>query len=399
MRILFLSPRQCWPALSGAKLREYHFLRALGERGAVTYLYFADAGVAPLSNRELPFCRRIEALPKPQAYSPGKIARGLFGRWPLPLLNYYSGQMAQRVAAVTANEAFDLVHLDSIHMAPYVSQLKPGTRVVYNWHNIESEAMRRYGATVDSLPRRTYAALTARKIEAVERESLKTSFGHIVCSERERVQLSAGAPQARIAVIDNGVDSGYFGQLQRSASPQRIIFVGTMNYYPNVEAAVSFTREIWPRIRARLSSLTFSIVGAHPTPEVLALRREPGVEVTGTVPDVRPFYADAAAAIVPLRTGGGTRLKILEAMAAGIPVLSTPLGAEGLAVEDGRHLILVEAGDAGGWERELVKVAESRSTVTALTAAAGRLVRDRYDWTILGNKLVDTYADWLGAPA
>jgi polysaccharide biosynthesis protein PslH len=395
VQILFISPRQCWPTRSGAKLREYHFVRALALRSDLTYLHFTDPGSAPLTKHELPFCREVVAVPKPASYGTRQLVQGVLGRWPLPILNYTSREMNAAVARVAATK-FDLVHLDSIHMIRY-AQSRPlrGTRAVYNWHNIESEAMLRFAATVSSLSRRWYAALTASKLRALENDMLRDAFGHVVCSKRERQQLLRIAPQARIQVAENGVDTTLFTPDSTAQSPgQQIVFVGTMDYYPNVEAATSFAQNIWPRVREALPGTSLVIVGANPTPAVSALADIPGVTVTGTVPDVRPYYQDALAAIVPLRTGGGTRLKILEAMAAGVPVVSTALGAEGLAVSPGREILIAGADDPAAWIGHLTSLAQVPARQQQIAAALD-LVRSRYDWEIIGRTLGDTYAEWL----
>lgn len=400
MRILFLSPRQCWPARSGAKLREYHFARALGERGQVSYLYFADPGAAPLTCQDLPFFREVVGIQKPPAYGPLKLVRGLCGRWPLPVLNYTSPEMQAAVARMTGGEPYDLVHFDLVHLVRYSESiaLRPGARparIVYNWHNIESEAMRRFSVTASSPAKRWYARLTASKLSQVERHILKTAFGHVVCSAREREELRRIAPSARIAVIENGVDVSAFCPPQEAAGEVRkLLFVGLMDYYPNVQAAVEFAHRIWPRIREKFSGMALWIVGANPVPAVLELGKLEGITVTGTVPDVRPYYRDALAAIVPLRTGGGTRLKILEAMAAGVPVISTPLGAEGLAVTADENILFAGADDPEAWLRQLGYLI-SGSGCKALAASALQLVRTTYDWGILGRKLCDTYEGWL----
>ena len=404
VRILFLSPRQCWPTISGAKLREYHLLRALAQREQVTYLHFTDPGAEPLTRKDLPFCQEVVAIPKPPAYGPAKLVQGVFGRWPLPILNYTSEEMSAAVDRLIATNAYDLIHLDLIHMIRYgeaIASRGKATRIVYNWHNIESELMRRFGATASSPWKSWYARLTARKLASLEQDVLKIAFGHIVCSQRELEELRRIAPSARIAVIENGVDVASFSATA-DASPQtnkrqstRILFVGLMNYTANVEAATSFCQRIWPLLRRRLPDLELWIVGASPTPAVVQLGAVPGVTVTGTVPEVRPYYRDALAAIVPLRTGGGTRLKILEAMAAGVPVVSTPLGAEGLSVTPGENILMAEPDDAETWLRHLEYLKASEPARKALSAAALALVRTTYDWEILGRKLCDTYEGWL----
>ena len=399
-RVLFLSPRQCWPALSGAKLREYHFIRTLGRRAELSYVYFAGPGEKPLTPDDLPFCRRIVCVPKPPAYNPWKLVCGALGRWPLPVLNYTSTEMTSALAQLSAVSDYDLFHVDGIHMyryvEPFVRASQSVPRVVYNWHNIESEAMRRYAATINSRAQRLYARQTAAKIEALERTILKTACGHIVCSERERTQLGRIASTAQIAVVENGVDTAYFaGGNHGGSTPKRIVFVGLMDYYPNVEGAVSFGNRIWPRLRDRLPGVIFTIVGANPTPAVLALKAIPGIEVTGTVPDVRPYYRDALAAIVPLRTGGGTRLKALKAMAAGVPVISTELGAEGLAVTPEQDILIAGTEDHEAWLRHLTRLAGSPEWRRRITTAAMELVRARYDWEIIGEKLSQIYEKWL----
>ena len=158
MRILTLSPRQCWPPLSGAKLRDYYFARALGEHADLTYVQFIEPGARPLSGSDLPFCRTVVPVPKPRGYTPAKIVRGLLGRWPVSVLNYTSREMMEALARVTRGEHYDLVHLESLHMAGYLEPLADllgaWPRVINNWHNIESELMRRYSAASPSPLRR-----------------------------------------------------------------------------------------------------------------------------------------------------------------------------------------------------------------------------------------------------
>ena len=400
MNILFLSPRQCRPARSGAKLREFHFLRALAQRNEVTHLYFADAGAEALTRKDFPFCKQVKSFPKPGAYSPWKIASGVFSSLPISVLNYASPAMEATVRRLTAETRFDLIHLDSIHMIQYGLAAGPGARLVYNWHNIESEALRRYSASSHSLARRWYASLTAGKMESLERDILRNGFGHVVCSDRERDQLRNIVSEADIETIQNGVDTEYFQGAGASVGPNsaagaRIVFVGSFDYYPNVEAATSFAQKHWPLVQQRIPGATLFLVGANPTAAVQALANLPGVTVTGTVPDVRPYYGGALAAIVPLRTGGGTRLKILEAMAAGVPVVSTPLGAEGLAVTPGEDILMADPDDSAAWVDHLLLLLESPQRRRQLAASGQRLVKSRYDWETLGQELCDTYERWL----
>jgi glycosyltransferase involved in cell wall biosynthesis len=392
MRILFLSPRQCWPAVSGAKLRDYHLARSLGENAELTYLYFM--GDSAIASRDMPFCRKIVGINKPKPYTLAKIVRGLVSGLPLTLINYSSPEMTAAIAEVIRSSPFDLVHVESIHMMTYLAAL-PGAlreRIVFNWHNIESELLLRYAASTASLPRKMYASMTARRVEGVERKILRTSFGHLVCSERERKALLEWAPEARIVVVENGVDTKAFAP-PPDAARNRILFVGAMAYHANSDAIRWFTDRIWPAIYARFPQWTLTLVGSDPPPQVLALSERPGVEVTGTVPDVKPYYNQAVLAIVPLLIGGGTRLKILEALAAGVPVISTSLGVEGLAVTHGEEVLIAD-GEAD-WLPAFCSLADQGNLWHQLSIAGRRLVEAHYDWDVLGKSLVATYRQWL----
>jgi sugar transferase (PEP-CTERM/EpsH1 system associated) len=398
MNILFVSPRQCWPVLSGAKLREYHLARALGRQFTMTYVFFSEPGQPVPTLADLPFCKDLVAVRAPDRYSVHRIVRGVLGRWPLPIENYTSGEMTSTIDALVARNAFDLVHLDGVHLAAYVAHLyesTPRLRIAVDWHNIESEGMRRYAGKSPSGPKRIYAAITSRRLAVVEQMLLQRAFGNLVCSERERRQLlSLAPPGARVAVIENGVDVSHFdSQNQHGERPRnRIVFVGAMDYHPNIDAVLTFARRVWPALHLAFPEWRFTIVGSKPAPSVRALSREPGIEVTGSVADVRPYYSEAFASIVPLRTGGGTRLKILEAMAAGVPVLSTSIGAEGLAVTPGENILITDRDE--DWRPALASLADPARR-SYLAQAARNLVRSRYDWEILGEMTRRMYQEWV----
>jgi glycosyltransferase involved in cell wall biosynthesis len=398
MRILFLSPRQSWPTVSGAKLRDYYFAKALGRRAQLTYMYFAERGGTTPGLTEFPFCERVVAVPAPAMYTPAKVLRGLLGRQPLPVVNYTSPEMREAIRGALSGGHFDMIHFDAVQMAAYVpliQQWLPGARIVFNWHNIESELMRRYAGTAPTIVHRIYGNLTARRLETLERELLKGCFGHLVCSGREQEQLQRIAPEARLAVIENGVDAGAFSAIPGGgAARNNLVFVGSMSYHANIDAAVWFTRELWPGIRRRFPQWTLSLVGSNPSPAVQALAGD-GVVVTGTVPSIEPYYGQALAAIVPLRSGAGTRLKILEAMAAGVPVISTTLGAEGLDVAPGENILIADT--AADWIAALESIAGNESRWDSIGGRGRALVTSRYDWEILGNQLFETYRRWLEA--
>lgn len=396
MRILFLSPRLCLPLLTGARIREYYLARALASRAEVTYVSFMQPDFPTPPASDLSFFHEVHLVPLPGRYSFSKIARGLVDSRPLSVLNYTTPEMKATVRALGQGREFDLVHVESCQMAGYVTLLEAlwghPARAVHNWHNIESEVMYRYAGTSNSMPRKMYARLTARRLKRLEDWILRTGFGHTVCSQRERAFA--------------GQRAGDTVHSDRKRRRHRTICSGRRD---RSTPAAGFCRDhglpcqhsgrylVYPPDLATrqgtFPGVAIDAGGGNPRPSVLELRNEPRVEVTGTVPDVRPYYRDAVASIVPLQTGGGTRLKILEAMASGVPVVSTTLGAEGLTVTPGKNIDIVD--DEAGWVTALEALNGQERLWKDRAAAGLELVRASYDWEMLGERLYEAYRVWL----
>jgi glycosyltransferase involved in cell wall biosynthesis len=304
--------------------------------------------------------------------------------------------MVTIVRRLLREEKIELVHVDCTNLARCIYELIDEINqvpVFYDWHNIESDVMAQYSRHAGFL-RKMYALTTAGRLRDLEGRLLRSAAGHIVCSEREQLALRQREPSARVEVIENGVDVAAFSRRSGDEAPRhRIVFVGSMDYHANIDACMYFGRGIWPRLRSRLPAWKLTLVGSRPTPEIVALANDPSIEVTGTVPDVRPYYREAVAAVVPLRLGGGTRLKILEAMAAGVPVISTALGAEGLEVRPGRDILIARTEQ--DWESAL-KAIRTQCCWDGLSTNGRELVSRRYDWDAIGKQLFDVYAGWMG---
>jgi polysaccharide biosynthesis protein PslH len=394
MRLLYFAQNHCWPPTSGARLRNYFLARELASRCSVTLAGIRHPG-DPASEPPPPssgFVRAI-VLEKDRSYTIPKLVRGLLGPLPVTVLNYSSARVARSLAAILDEGEFDIVQIEVVHLMSYLPVIRSARSrpaVLADWHNIESELMRRYAETAPDWPRRAFARRTAALIESAELRFLQACDTHVVASARERDKLLARHPLAGIHVVPNGVDVSYYSNpAQPPGSHHTILFVGMMDYHANIDGALWFVQQVWPGLHRRFPHLRFAIVGRNPTAEVRGLASA-GVIVTGTVPDVRPFYADALAVVVPLRIGSGTRLKILEAMAAGVPVVSTRLGAEGLDVEDGREILLADtAADIIAAVDRLAADPELRGQ---LAGNARALVRRCYDWSILGEQLFQIHA-------
>ena len=389
MHLLQFAPRVCWPLDTGAKLRNYNLARALSAQAQVSLLAFAegDQSAAELDK----VYERVVSIPRTGAYSVGNVLRGSFGKTPLPLLNYTTGEMKQVLAHLLSESDFDLIQIESVHLMNYLPTVRAARSeplVVCDWHNVESELVQQYGERERNVARRVYARKTARLMRDAEKRALTEFDAHLVVSDEDADRLHAVDSSARVFVIENGVDGSQYAS-EVSAAKNRVVFVGSMDYHANIDGARSFARHAWPRLRKSKPELVCTIVGRHPSPRVRELSAIPGIEVTGRVEDVRPYYREAIAAIVPLNVGGGSRLKILEAMAAGVPVVSTVRGAEGLTVTTNENIVLVDSIEE--LAAAVVRIIDDQNLRQHLIEGGKKLVAEHYDWSNIGAKLFAHY--------
>ena len=398
MRVLYFSPRICWPTISGAHLRDYYFARALARNAQLTYvgLVNEDAGAQAEQLRqklEPQKGTKVYALRRDAGYRPVNILRGLIGPTPLNVLNYTSEKVIAALDLILSEQSFDVIQIESMHLIAYAQHIRkvaPRTRLILDWHNIESEILARYAENDANPLRAFYAKRTSVLSRHIEAELLDLCDAHTVCSEREREVLLSRAPGTRIEVVGNGVDCEFFaGDTAQGGEKRDVLFMGRMDYHANIDAAVYFVKTTWPLIHARRPDLRLVIVGAQPPQQVRALASD-SVVVTGTVDDVRPYYHSALISVVPLRVGGGTRLKVLEAMAAGTPLVSTTLGAEGLAVTHGKDILIADSPEAMA---EAVVSMQDSPQRQELIVNARQLVRTRYDWSVAGEILLRLHAE------
>ena len=372
---------------SGARLRNLHLARALAERCSVTLLQISQPGEQTVPNDQAAVFDECLAVSKGRSYTPATILKGLLGPTPLTVLNYTSPEVSDALANLFQTQQFDSVQLESSHLFSYLRLIRAAPAhppVLLDWHNIESELMTRYAAETRSLPKKLIGYRTAALLRKLEGRLVTSCDHHTVVSEREQQKLLHLDPAAQVTVIPNGVDVKAFALPESPGTAENLLFVGSMDYHANIDAVTWFTKTAWPAISQRHPQLHFTIVGRSPDPTVKMLASD-RVHVTGTVEDVRPFYANALAVMVPLRVGGGTRLKILEAMAMGVPVISTNLGAEGILAHDGEDMLLADS--PGEMAAALDRIMSQPALRQKLVASARQLVSEQYDWSSIGSTL------------
>jgi sugar transferase (PEP-CTERM/EpsH1 system associated) len=401
MRILWLKSDLLLPLDKGGKLRTWHLMRHLARRHEITYLAFKEPG-QPAADVEgmKEVAPRVETIIRsepvkgtPRFYA--DAAMHLLDPLPYAVGKYRSAEYRRKLASLLAAEPFDLIVCDFLFPAVNLPKRLPCPAVMFT-HNVESEIWRRHAETkTGALGRLLYGAQYRRMLR-YEQRTLARFDGVLAVSDADRetfARLYPGAIAQPVHVVPTGVDTEYFAPStdpQPSAishQPSNLIFTGSMDWLPNEDAMLYFCRDVLPAIRAEVPDVSLTIVGRTPTPAVRKLAEERGVTVTGRVDDVRPYMRDAAVYIVPLRIGGGTRLKIFEAMAMGKAVVSTTIGAEGLPVADGEHLLLAD--DPASFARAVVHLMRDTAHRGQIEAAARALVLARYDWSAVAGELED----------
>ena len=399
MRILWLKSDLLLPLDKGGKLRTWHLMRQLAKHHAITFLSYADPeqpaedieGMREVASEVITVPRRDAAKGTLAFYL--DAARHLADSRPYAVAKYESAPYRQALLEAMGRTAFDLIVCDFLPPLVNMPTRLPCPAVLFT-HNVEAEIWRRHAETSSSVLKRQLYGMQHRRMLRFEEQAIRRFDGVLAVSEADRetfARLYPGAATRPIHVVPTGVDTAFFApsstepDISSPAASRSLIFTGSMDWLPNEDAMLFFCRDILPLIRAEEPDVTLSIVGRAPTPAVRRLAAEQGVHVTGRVDDVRPYMRDAAVYVVPLRIGGGTRLKIFEAMAMRKAVVSTVVGAEGLPVTGGEHLLLAD--EPRGFARGVVRLLRDLDKRRSVEQAARQLVVSKYDWSVVAADL------------
>lgn len=383
MRILWVKVGGLWPPNTGGRLRSFHILSELSRRHRVTVVTTHAPDEDPDAlRRELPFCERVVSVPRtPPKWHTWRFVAALARAWatglPVDAVRCEDSRVKKEVARVLDSGEVDVCIADFLCAVPNVP-LRGRVPVVHFSHNVEHMIWRRMAAVEPKRWRRALLEREARKLQLYEADACSRVGLTIAVSEDDRDRLAANAPGSLVTAVPTGVDVDYFAPQEVPEIPDRLMFTGSMDWQPNEDGIGWFLDEVLPRIRARIPSVTLTIVGRNPSTRLVAAAQRAGAGVTGTVDDVRPYMAEAPVYVVPLRIGGGTRLKILEALAMGKALVSTTVGAEGLPLVDGRHF--VAADDPQRFADATVALLRDPARRRALGDAGRRLMVERHAW-------------------
>lgn len=402
MKTLFLSQIVPYPPHGGVLQRGFNIVRELGRRAEVHLLAFVHPDALPTSStldesREVlgQYCASIEYFslwPKQsKVHTMAALGAGLLTASPFSVIAHRSSAFAAASARLLASGPFDIVHADTIALTPFVNLgADRPVATVLTHHNIESQLMRRRAEVDQRAPARWFLRREAGKLAAYEAAVSPRYDVNVFMSTADQTLLASRVTGLRGAVVPNGVDVDYFAADEAGGSETALIYTGGMNMFANKDAVLSFLADTWPAVVAAVPDVRFYAVGQDPPRELMALAQaDSRIIATGYVDDIRPLVRRAAVYVVPLRVGGGTRLKVLDAMSSGKAIVSTSVGCEGLDVVPGEHLIVADA--AADFAAATVEMLRDPGRRRRLGAAARTLVQTRYAWPVVGDELVAAY--------
>ncbi|MFI5253713.1 MAG: glycosyltransferase [Bacteroidota bacterium] len=384
MKILYLMPRSPEPATYGAQLRVHYLLQRLAYHNEVTVACFGDAGDAEKISSAIKIPpERVYVLPKPWGARHRRLGQlyAHVSNMSFLQLASCSVKMQQTIDQILAKDNFDIVFEEFAMMGWY--SLKTNALKVLDAHNVENDNFRRIAQHAGLFKKWHYNHEYKHLFEE-ERRAYRKQDLLFVTSTRDKEIIDEFASEVPKVVLPNGVDTSYFVPKDVQPEPNSLVFTGLMKYVPNYDGVLYFLDEIFPMILKEIPDVKFYIVGSQP-PETLHRRASENIIVTGFVDDVRPYVWRSKAFVVPLRMGGGTRLKVVEAMAMKKPVISTSIGCEGIEVQSGKNILIADK--PAKFAQNVIDVLRDKTHHREIAENGHKLAISHYDWSIIGETM------------
>jgi glycosyltransferase involved in cell wall biosynthesis len=392
MKVLLLTQVLPYPPDSGPKVKTWNVLKYLAQRHEVTLVSFVRGDQSAEVSHLKQFCRAVLTVPITRgAWRDGWfMIRSLVTRQPFLMVRDDRAAMQRLIEQVTAQTRFDIIHVDQLNMAQYAERVN-GVGRILDAHNALWLLYKRLWETMSPGPKKWLLGRDWRLLRQYEGEICRRFEGLLTVSEEDKAALGEAADRSLNAtVIPIAVDTDEILKVSRCAEADHILHIGTMFWPPNIDGILWFLRDIFPLIQVRRPEITFDVVGARPPPEIMAYGGSgSGVNVAGYVVDPTPYYEATGVMVVPLRAGGGMRVKILNALAQGLPIVSTTLGCEGIAVEPGRHLLVADTPE--DFARATLRLLEDTELANELGHNGRQLVQSTYDFRVACQPLETLY--------
>lgn len=396
-RVVFVTTRLCYPPREGHQLRTYNLLRVIAQRHDVTLLSFVrkDDDVSGLEHLKS-ICHTVETFPIPAEQSAAtnllQAGLGVITRTPYVVRKYDSPALAQRLDQLIRANEVDLVHYDMLPLAKYHAN-HPQVPALLNNHNVESLLVKRRAELEENFLVRLFFKNQYRKLHDFEVWACEAVDQTVLCSTIDADEIGRMAPNATCHVIPNGVNTKAIQPVEPVASTTKLIFVGSLQWLPNKDAVDYFIEDILDHILPEVPSVVLTVVGQNNGYQVPEKYR-PAVSMAGFVDDLNAEMASAAVYVVPIRFGSGTRLKILEAMAYGVPLVTTSIGCEGIDLKHNESALIADTPEE--FARAVIRLLNNAELATSLALNATRLAAEKYDWDSIGEQLLVHYDQCLG---
>ncbi len=399
MNILFLSQIVPYPPHGGVLQRGYNIIREIAKYNDVHLFAFVHPDVLKTDDvikdsqwHLEQFCKSVHFFslwPKKSViHKYAAFAAGFIYPLPFSVLAHRSSAFKKAIKQIVSEEKIDIIHFDTIGLAPYFNE-NLGIPTVLTHHNIESELMSRRAEKEAGFLSRLYTGLQSRRLHEYEKQQSPRFNLNVMMSKHDEAVLKSISPSAKTAIVPNGVDTDYF-VVRDDDQEKAIIYTGGMNMFANKDAVMHLIDDIWPRIKKSIPEAVFNVVGQDPPDELVALgKRDPSIRVHGYVDDIRPYVAKSAVYVVPLRVGGGTRLKVLDSLSQGKAIVSTSIGCEGIDVTDRLNIHIEDDNDA--FADRVIELLNNPQRRLELGSEARKLAEQKYAWLSIGKALQDAY--------
>ncbi len=391
LKILMLTPYLPYPLLSGGQIRTYNLLKKLAVKYDVTlFSLIKDESERQYLSELEKYCWKVKLFKRSRKpFTLRNIWQTAFSSYPFLVIRNHVPETIKAVRKELATTQYDLIHAETFYMMPHIPETEIPILLVEQ--TIEYLGYESFADKVKFLPLRQILKIDIAKIRRWEEYYWKSCTQLITMSEDDKQFISQTVDKAKIDVVSNGVDVDWFAEKERRLpNSPTVLSVGTFNWLPNVEAVNFLVQKVWPIIKAKMPEAKLWIVGNAPTPEIFEYqKKDTSITITGGIPDIRDAFTQAHVLVAPVFSGKGTRYKILEAMAAGTPIVASDIAVEGLDVQNGVHVLT--SNTAEGMAELAVNVLKDPALQKKLAKNGKTFVTSKYDWEYIGHKLDSIY--------
>jgi len=392
VKILMIVTKTPYPATSGGAILIYNTIKYLALRGHnITLVSITDGAREDTELKK--WCRWVPVQKDTRTSFKG-LFFNLFSKTPYTISKYCTDRVKKKIEKLLEENDFDVVHIEQLHLAYYGLFVKKRFKlpVVLRQENVETEIMERFYKNCRNPFVKAYAYLQYRKIYAYESKICEIFDECLMITKKDVERIKTMSPKVKATMVPAGVDVSYFSPIGIAEEPYSVVSVASMDWLPNVEGILWFYKDVFPLVKERISKAKLYIIGRNPPPNIRKIESK-DVIVTGFVEDVREYMAKGQVFVVPLKTGSGMRIKILNALAMGRPIVSTLVGCEGINVTDGRDISIADTPE--NFAQKVVALLDDGSKRRKMGREGIKLVRERYRWEQIVEQIESEYVKML----